>query len=82
MRKVIKRIHVNRHNVAHNKKHNTSRPVFSVKTSKANHTTDHVEFSGSARLVYCPEKPLSCGAVVWIETSEPVSIDLDNPTIL
>lgn len=79
---MIKRIHVNRHNIAYNKKHNDNRPVFSVKTYKENHTTDYVEFGGRARLVYSPEKPLSCGAVVWIETDDAVTISLDNPTII
>jgi hypothetical protein len=28
-----------------------------------------------AKIVYSPEKPLSCGAKVWIETNEKIVLD-------
>ena len=34
-----------------------------------------VEFTGNSRVVYRPDKPLSCGAHVWIETDHEVLIE-------
>lgn len=33
-----------------------------------------VEIAGSCRLVYRPNKPLSCGAKVWIEVESDVMV--------
>ena len=65
---MIKRIHVNRHHIAYNKKHGTDRHVFTVKTYKSNTTTNSVNVVGNVKLVYRPDKPLPCGAVAWMET--------------
>ena len=66
-------IHVNQHIIRRNKKHNENNPVLTVKTYKSNkyaHTAEITDNKGKvvARVVYRPEKPLSCGAHVWIET--------------
>jgi hypothetical protein len=74
---------VNQHNVRYNAGHNTLhnanggelRPVITVKTSKANHKANSVFINGPSRVVYSPDKPLSCGAKVWIETKAPVVLD-------
>ena len=71
---MLKRIHVNRHNIAYNKKHGTNRPVFTVKTYKDNIKTNRVRCAGGVTLVYQPDKPLPCGAVAWMETKGPVSV--------
>jgi hypothetical protein len=65
---VIKRIHVNQHNIRANAKDGGSRPVLTVKTYKSNTTCNEVVIDGPSKLVYRPENPLSCGARVWIET--------------
>ena len=65
---MIKRIHVNRHNIAYNKKHGTRRPVFTVKTYKSNTKTNRIRCPDGVTLVYQPNKPLPCGAVAWLET--------------
>ena len=75
---MIKRIHVNRHNIAYNKKHGTHRPVFTVKTYKSNTKTDYVECLDRVKLVYQPDKPLPCGAVAWMETKGRVYVELPN----
>ena len=82
---MIKRIHVNRHNIAYNKKHMHDRDFvermpFTVKTYKDNYKLDYVECLDRVRLVYRPDKPLPCGAVAWMETEGDVIIDLDNLT--
>lgn len=77
---MLKRIHVNRHNVAFNKKAGrTVKPPFSVKTYKSNHTAFRVSFNGPTTLVSSPGKALSCGATVWIETQGIVTLmNADN----
>ena len=65
---IKKRIHVNRHNIAYNKKHGTKRPVFTVKTYKSNTKTNRIHCPDGVTLVYRPDKPLPCGAVAWMET--------------
>ena len=66
----LKRIHVNQHHIRHNAKNpDDKKPPFTCKTSKANHKAWGVDINGPSRLVYSPDKPLACGAKVWIETT-------------
>ena len=69
-----KKIHVNQHKIRSNKKHNLNEPVITVKTSKSNDYVHEVEILGPSKIVYSPDKPLSCGAKVWIETEAEVKI--------
>lgn len=66
-------IHVNQHNIRHNTKNPDDRkPVLTVKTYKSNTYCDEVILKGNSRVIYSPDKPLSCGARVWIETNDDV----------
>jgi hypothetical protein len=67
-------VHVNQHAVKKNAKEGTRDPVLTVKTYKSNQYAHQVEIDGPSRVVYSPDKPLSCGARVWIETTSPVRI--------
>lgn len=69
---MIKRIHVNQHVIRSNNKNDKREPVITVKTRKENVYCDRVILDGLAEIVYSPDKPLSCGAKVWIETSDVV----------
>ena len=69
-----KRIHINMHKIRANKKNGTSDPVITVKTSRENIYGSDVTILGESRVVYSPNKPLSCGARVWIETDSEVII--------
>ena len=69
-----KRIHVNMHHIRYNKKHGTNKPVITVKTSKSNDYGHEVDILGPSKIIYSPDKPLSCGARVWIETEADVKI--------
>ena len=72
----IKRIHINQHNIRHNAKNpDDLRPVVTVKTSSRNVKGFSATIDGLSKLVYLPDKPLSCGAKVWIETREKVTVD-------
>ena len=65
-------IHVNQHNIKANAK-GADKKVLTVKTYKSNTKCNQVKFTDGI-IKYSPDKPLSCGAKVWIETFEPVEI--------
>ena len=66
------KIHVNQHVVRSNKKHGKKEQVLTVKTYKSNTYAHEVEINGPSKVIYSPDKPLSCGARVWIETESEV----------
>jgi hypothetical protein len=59
-------IHVNQHILRRNKKLGLSEPPISVKIGKANGYVQRVVIKGPSSVEYTPEKPLSCGATVYI----------------
>jgi hypothetical protein len=77
-------IHVNQHVIRRNATKGEQEPVLTVKKAKTNkyayeaiiksHTGQEV-----ARIVYRPDKPLSCGARVWIETYNDVELVTELP---
>ena len=71
-------IHVNQHVVKANAKNGTTDPVLTVKTYKENRYAHAVDIKGPSTVVYSPDKPLSCGARVWIETQSEVEITNGN----
>jgi hypothetical protein len=69
-----KKIHVNQHNIRANLKNGDSDlAVITVKTYKSNTYGHTVAIHGNSAVVY-PDKPLSCGARVWIETAARVTV--------
>ena len=62
------------HKIRFNKKHGTNHPVLTVKTSHSNRYAHQVEILGPSQVMYRPDKPLSCGARVWVETNAEVKI--------
>ena len=67
-------IHVNQHVIKSNRKTGATDPVLTVKTYKSNTYAHEVEILGPSKVVYSPDKPLSCGAHVWIETQAEVKV--------
>jgi hypothetical protein len=70
-------IHVNQHVIKSNRKTGKREPVLTVKTYKSNdyaHEVEILDKNGECVAVvkYSPDKPLSCGAHVWIESQHPV----------
>jgi len=70
-------IHVNQHVIKANRKHGRTDPVLTVKTYNSNTYANEViirdaEGNEVARVIYRPDRPLSCGAHVWIETRNEV----------
>jgi len=70
---MLTRIHVNQHKIKSNARNNSDDPVITVKTYKSNDYAREVSILGPSKVVY-GEKPLSCGARVWIETESKVVV--------
>ena len=79
---IIKRIHVNQHNIRHNAKvysaevvlYDNLKPVFTVKCSDGNFKGENVDILGESEMIYAPNHPLSCGAKCWVETKAEVHV--------
>lgn len=69
----IKRIIVNRHVIRANRRGGDDPPL-TVHMSDRSYQGHEVEVNGPSRVTYRPDKPLSCGATVWIETTAPVMV--------
>jgi hypothetical protein len=75
MKKTI--IHVNQHIIKSNAKEGKTDAPLTVKTYNSNTratTASILDDNGNvvAKVVYRPDSPLSCGARVWIETTNEV----------
>lgn len=75
MQNKIARIHVNQHVIKANAKYGENNPVFTIKQGGKNTYAYNVKVVGEMELVYSPDKPLSCGAKVWIETRGDIELD-------
>ena len=61
-------IHVNQHIIKSNTKTGKREPTLTVKTYKSNTKCNEVIIKGESKVVYSPDKPLSCGAKVYLIT--------------
>ena len=68
-------IHVNQHVIKANAKNGENNPIFTIKQGGKNTYAHNVKVHGEMELVYSPDKPLSCGAKVWIETRGDIEVD-------
>ena len=73
------KIHINQHIIKSNHKNNKRDPVITVKTYNSNNYGHQVDILGPSKVIYSPDKPLSCGAKVWIETDSEVIVIPDIP---
>lgn len=60
-------IHVNKPRIDRNRKQKANQPVITVRQGNRKTYCHLAEIKGSCRVVYQPDTPLACGAVVWIE---------------
>ncbi len=72
-------IHINQHVIRKNTKTGERNPVITCKTYNTNDYANRVIIKDKdgdevATIVYSPDKPLSCGARVWIETRNEIEI--------
>jgi hypothetical protein len=72
---MLKRIHVNMHVIKRNKQTGANDPPLTIKTYRENIKAHRVVIDGPSEVVYSPDKPLDCGATVWVETTSRVVID-------
>ena len=72
--KMKKYIDINQHVIRSNAKSGDRDPVITVKTYKTNDYGHETIVNGPCKIVYSPDKPLSCGAKVWIETEAGVTV--------
>ena len=77
MKKTI--IHVNQHIIKSNTKKGENNPVLTCKTYNSNNYAYQAIIKDEngkevARVIYSKDKPLSCGARVWIETKNEVEL--------
>lgn len=75
----ITQVHVDQHAIRRNKKNGTREPVITVKQGKTNRRGTGATIPGGCKVVYSPDKPLSCGARVWLETSYHVEVEGEVP---
>lgn len=73
-----KRLHVDRKVMALNAKHNRTDPPITIQTSKGALKVSHAQINGPSALIYSPDKPLSCGAKLWVETDAEVEVWLET----
>jgi|LWDU01.1.fsa_nt_gi hypothetical protein len=81
MKKII---HVNQHKIRSNWKkiqelnyiytYDDIEPVLTCKTYKENIYGYQMKINGPSTMIYRPDKPLSCGAKIWVETHAEVEI--------
>lgn len=69
-------IHVNQAIIKKNHKTGARDPVLTVKTYKENKYAHEVIIHGPSKVVYTPDKPLSCGARVYILVEDGVEVEL------
>ena len=75
-------IHVNQHKIRSNLKNGTREPVItciSYKDNQYGHSVIIYDKHGeeACRVVYSPDKPLSCGARVYIVTENDVAVETE-----
>lgn len=76
MKKII---HINKNIIQQNAKNGTKNPVCRVQEGKTVRYCMEVHINGPSKMVYSPDKPLKCGAKLWIETEADVElIDEEN----
>ena len=67
-------INVNKQKIKQNLRRENLEPVISVKRYDSNTYGFSAQVNGPCEIIYRPEKPLDCGAVVWIETFASIEV--------
>ncbi len=67
------RVHVNQHVIRANKMKGEMNPPLRIIRGGRSEPAFEVALIGSARVIYSPDKPLKCGARLWIEAEDAVA---------
>lgn len=68
----VKRLHVDKRVIMANLKHGRNDPPITIQTSKGSYKVHEAKIKGPSTFVYRPDKPISCGARLWVETTAAV----------
>ena len=74
MKKAKTIVHVNQHMLKYNQKNHAEFPVLTIKHRGKTYYAHEVIYHDSSKTIYQPHKPLSCGAVCWVETEGDVTL--------
>lgn len=74
MKKAKTIVHVNQHMIKYNQKNHAEFPVLTVKHRGKTYYAHEVNYHESSTTRYRPTRPLSCGAVCWVETEGDVTL--------
>ena len=74
MKKAKTIVHVNQHMLKYNQKNHAEFPVLTVKHRGKTYYAHEVIYHDPSTTIYRPHKPLSCGAVCWVETEGNVTL--------
>jgi hypothetical protein len=67
-------IHINRNIIQANAKHGRQDPICRVQQGSNVRYAMEVVIDGPSRMIYAPDRPLPCGAKLWIETESEVTL--------
>jgi hypothetical protein len=67
-------IHVNKPQIDRNRKQGTQDPVITIRQGDRTSRCHVAEIKGACRVVYQPDRPLACGAIVWIEVDPNIRV--------
>lgn len=70
----LKRVHVNQHIIKANLKAQTDEPACTVQWKGKSYIGRDVVIKGPSQVMQRMQKPLSCGARIWVETRAEVEI--------
>ena len=71
----MKIIHINRNIIQSNSKHNKQDPVIRIQEGDKTTYAMSITINGPSKMVYNPNKPLRCGAKLWIETNSEIFVN-------
>ena len=74
MKKAKTIVHVNQHMLKYNQKNHAEFPVLTIKHRGKTYYAHEVIYHDPSTTIYRPHKPLSCGAVCWVETEGNVTL--------
>jgi hypothetical protein len=69
-KRLVKRstfIHVSQDRLRHNRKYGANEPVITIRSGDRKTYCHEATIEGICRIVYQPDRPLKCGATLWIE---------------
>jgi hypothetical protein len=67
-------IHVNKPQIDRNRKQGILEPVITIRQGDRTSRCHVAEIKGECRVVYQPDRPLACGAIVWIEVDPNIQV--------